>query len=75
MATTSGVHNLKFIAANQNSLILLDDADFGVRKAVPESLPSEVAPQPREKVEALFRQQRNALVRESFIDTLNRAHS
>lgn len=72
VAAAAGVRNLNLIAADQISLMLLDDADVGVRKVVLKSLPTQVTPQLRVKLEALSRQESNPLVRQLSTEALNR---
>jgi hypothetical protein len=72
VAAAAGVRNLNLLAADQISLMLLDDADVGVRKVVLKSLPTQVTPQLRVKLEALSRQESNPLVRQLSTEALNR---
>jgi hypothetical protein len=72
VAAAAGVRNLNLFAADQISLMLLDDADVGVRKVVLKSLPTQVTPQLRVKLEALSRQESNPLVRQLSTEALNR---
>lgn len=72
VAVAAGIRNLNLIAADQISLMLLDDSDVGVRKVVLKSLPSQVTPQLRVKLEALSRQEVNPLVRQLSTEALRR---
>lgn len=72
VAAAAGIRNLSQIAASQISLMLLDDADIGVRKVVLKSLPTQVTPQLRLKLETLTRQESNPLIRQLSTEVLNR---
>jgi hypothetical protein len=72
VAAAAGIRNLNQIAANQISLMLLDDTDIGIRKVVLKSLPTQVTPQLRLKLETLTQQERNPLIRQLSTEVLNR---
>jgi hypothetical protein len=72
VAAAAGIRNLNQASANQISLMLLDDADIGVQKVVLKSLPTQIAPQLRSKLETLTQQERNPLIRQLSTEVLNR---
>jgi HEAT repeat protein len=74
VAAAAGVRNLSLTAADQISLILIDDPDVGVRKVVLKSLPTQVTPQLRAKLEALSRKEDNVLLRRLSTEALKRSH-
>jgi hypothetical protein len=73
VAAAAGVRNLCLTAADQISLILIDDPDVGVRKVILKSLPCEITPQLRAKLEALSRKEANVLLRRLSTEALDRA--
>jgi hypothetical protein len=72
VAAAAGIRNLNQASANQISLMLLDDADIGVQKVVLKSLPTQIAPQLRSKLETLTQQERNPFIRQLSTEVLNR---
>lgn len=72
VAAAAGIRNLNQIAANEISLMLLDDTDIGVRKVVLKSLPTQVTPQLRLKLETLTQQESSPLIRQLSTEVLNR---
>jgi hypothetical protein len=72
VAAAAGIRNLNQASANRISLMLLDDADIGVQKVVLKSLPTQIAPQLRSKLETLTQQEKNPLIRQLSTEVLNR---
>ncbi len=72
VAAAAGIRNLNQTAANQISFMLLDDTDIGVRKVVLKSLPTQVTPQLRLKLETLTQQESNSFIRQLSTEVLNR---